>query len=86
MTSDAEKQATLFEVPSFIQEEWNGMPEFHQEDLMPFRTVNVRFRNQEDVDRFAALMEQAITPKQKTIWFPFAENRRASAFQYFDEP
>lgn len=82
----SEAQANLFDVPTVVQEEWNGMPEFHQDDLMPYRTINVRFRNQEDVERFAKLMEQMITPKQKTIWFPYAEPRRASAFQYFDEP
>jgi hypothetical protein len=67
------------------QKEWQGMPEFIQEDLMPFRAINVRFRNEEDVQAFAKLLGQVITPKQKALWFPFAEFRRASHLRYVDE-
>ena len=63
-----------------------GMPEFFQEDLTPFRVINLRFRNEEDVQEFARLVEQVITPKQKALWFPFAEFRRASHLRYVDEP
>lgn len=68
-----------------VNKEWQDMPEFVQEDLTPYRVINVRFRNDEDVEEFAKLMEQTITPKQKALWFPFAEFRRAAKFQYFDE-
>ena len=68
-----------------IPEEWDGMPEFYQEDLRPWHSVNVRFRNQEDFDRFKKLMEQEITPKQKALLFPFAPFRRAAKFNYIDE-
>jgi hypothetical protein len=67
------------------QKEWQGMPEFIQEDLMPFRAINVRFRNEEDVQEFAKLLGQVITPKQKALWFPFAEFRRAAHLRYVDE-
>jgi hypothetical protein len=67
------------------EDEWNGMPEFCQEDLTPWHQVNVRFRNQEDFDRFKQLMEQEVTPKQKTLWFPYAPFRRASKFKYIDD-
>jgi hypothetical protein len=76
----------LFGYESFDwQKEWQGMPEFLQEDLMPFRAINVRFRNEEDVQEFAKLLGQVITPKQKALWFPFAEFRRASHLRYVDE-
>jgi hypothetical protein len=45
----------------------------------------VRFRNAEDVAEFEKLMQQKITEKQKTLWFPFAEPRRASIYRYVDE-
>ena len=64
---------------------WVNMPEFVQEDLTPFRVINVRFRNEEDVQEFARLMQQEITPKQKALWFPFAEFRRASHLRWVDE-
>jgi hypothetical protein len=68
-----------------FREEWRDMPEFVQEDLTPYRVINVRFRNQEDVDAFEKLMEQKITEKQKTLWFPYAEPRRAAHLRYVDE-
>jgi len=68
-----------------FREEWKNMPEYVQEDLTPYRVINVRFRNQADVDAFEKLMEQKITEKQKTLWFPYAEPRRASLFRYKDE-
>lgn len=68
-----------------FREEWRDMPEFVQEDLTPYRVINVRFRNQADVDAFEKLMEQKITEKQKTLWFPYAEPRRAAHLRYVDE-
>lgn len=65
--------------------EWKGMPEFVMEDLTPYRVINVRFRNAEDVAKFEELMAQKITEKQKTIWFPYAEPRKASHLRYVDE-
>ena len=67
------------------KKEWVGMPEFVQEDLMPFRVINVRFRNEEDVKTFEKLMGQKISEKQKTIWYPEAEFRRTSHLRYIDE-
>jgi hypothetical protein len=67
------------------RKEWQGMPEFFQEDLTPYRVLNLRFRNEEDVQEFAKLVEQVITPRQKALWFPFAEFRRASHLRYVDE-
>ncbi len=68
-----------------FENEWEDMPEFHQEDLTPWHQVNVRFRNQEDFSRFKELMEQEVSPKQKTLWFPYAPPRRASLFHYVDD-
>ena len=67
------------------QAEWQDMPEFVQEDLTPYRVLNVRFRNEEDVQKFAELMGQKITPKLKTIWFPYAEPRTVAHLRYIDE-
>ena len=79
-------QNYLFEqLDESFRNEWKNMPEYVQEDLTPFRVINVRFRNAEDVALFEKLMEQKITEKQKTLWFPYAEPRRASLFRYADE-
>lgn len=52
------------------REHWRGMPEFISDNLSSERIIHVHFRNNEDVQRFAELMNQRITPKQKYIWFP----------------
>lgn len=78
--------ASLFDnLEESFRDEWKNMPEYVQEDLTPYRVINVRFRNAEDVAEFERLMEQKITEKQKTLWFPFAEPRRASLYRYVDE-
>lgn len=55
------------------QEEWAGMPEFVQEDKTSFRSVIIHFKSQDDVNAFAELIEQKLTDKTKSVWFPAAE-------------
>ena len=78
-------QPSLFDELETANEEWQGMPEFVQEDLSPHRVIYVRFRNDEDVAKFEELMNQKITEKQKTIWFPYAEPRLRAHLRYVDE-
>jgi len=80
------EQNQLFEnLDESFRAEWVNMPEYIQNDLTPYRTINVRFRNAKDVEIFEQLMQQKITEKQKTIWFPYAEPRIASIYRYVDE-
>jgi len=53
--------------------EWEGMPEFEQEDLTSMKSIIVHFANQGDIDTFSELVEQKITEKTRSIWFPKAE-------------
>jgi len=76
------RQPELFDME---EDEWQGMPEFVQEDLSPHRVIYVRFRNSEDIAKFEELMGQRITEKQKTIWFPYAEPRLRAHLRYVDE-
>jgi hypothetical protein len=80
-----EKQRELFESREWWFEEWQGMPEFIQEDLTSFRSIKVHFRNRDDVNKFAELIGQAITPKQKALWFPEYKIRRYGNKRYIDE-
>ena len=54
------------------KEHWWGMPEFEQEDDLPFKRIIVQFRNQEDYDSFAKILsgDQKLTEKTKSIWYP----------------
>lgn len=67
------------------KEEWKDMPEFHQEDLTSNRKIIVHFRNDEDVEKFAELMDQKITPKQKSLWYPYLAPIRYAHLRYVDK-
>jgi hypothetical protein len=67
------------------KEEWKDMPEFIQKDLTSYRKIIVHFRNEEDINKFAELIEQKITPKQKSTWFPYMPPRRYANKRYVDE-
>ena len=54
-------------------EEWEGMPEFHQEDKTAMKSIIVHFDSQEAIDNFAELVKQTITPKTRSIWYPKAK-------------
>jgi hypothetical protein len=58
------------------RDEWIGMPEFVQDEKKPFSAINIRFRNQDDLNNFANLISQKLTPKTKSIWFPELEKRQ----------
>lgn len=66
------------------EEEWEGMPEFEQEDKTAYQTLLVHFDNQVDVQAFANLVRQKITEKTKFIWYPEKE-RMDLKDTYFDE-
>ena len=55
------------------EKEWKDMPEFIQEDKGPYRQIIVSFKNEEDIKKFSELIEQTITSKTKSIWFPQVE-------------
>ncbi len=49
--------------------EWEGMPEFSGETL-GIQAINVHFLNRNDVLEFSRIINQNITEKTKSIWFP----------------
>jgi hypothetical protein len=79
------KSKGFFEVKPLWEKEWEGMPEFTQNDLTSFRKIIVHFRNQEDVEEFAKLLNQRITKKQPSIWYPKREIRHHFNKRYIDE-
>lgn len=52
---------------------WHGMPEYVQENKENFRTVHIKFRNEEDYKDFAKKIGQDLTDKSKAIWHPKLE-------------
>lgn len=67
------------------EKEWQGMPEFNQEDLGAVKSVIVHFASRDDISEFEKLVEQAITDKTKSLWFPKQERENLIAFVAHDE-
>lgn len=53
-------------------QQWKGMPEFLQENLMPKYTVEVKFATDEDRESFAELIGQPVSRWRSgtRIWYP----------------
>jgi hypothetical protein len=66
-------------------EEWQGMPEFEQEDLTGVQAIHVHFKTRADVEAFAELIGQKLTDKTRAIWYPEAEIERYADKRYSDE-
>lgn len=69
MSQEEELEDLPEEMPEW-RVHWKDMPEYEQEAQKPFATLTVRLETQQDFEEFSKLMEQRITPKTKSIWFP----------------
>lgn len=67
------------------EKEWQDMPEFVSEDLTPFKTILVHFRNKEDMKEFGKLLDQGVGLKTKSVWFPKFAHRKLANLRYADE-
>lgn len=67
------------------KKEWQGMPEFVQEDLSPYKTLQVHFASHEDMEKFSELIGQSLTIKTRSIWFPKAKIIKVCDKRYIDE-
>jgi len=77
----------LFNIEEYTswQKEWQNMPECAQKDLTPYKTLLVHFENYENVQEFAALLNQKITPATVSLWFPQLDKEIFSNKRYVDE-
>lgn len=59
-----------------VQDMWKDMPEFgNSKEGAPYRSVQIHFEIQKDVNDFSELLGQTITEKTKYLWFPRKEKR-----------
>mgnify|MGYP001609129202 CR=1 FL=1 len=79
-------QSALFDVGEAWEKHWNGMPEFVQRDLSPFKTIYVHFETREDMQAFAELVGQRIGLNTRFIWYPEAEVGYFFNKRYIDAP
>jgi len=80
-------QFNLFPVDECSEwaKEWQDMPEFIQKDARPFQQITLSFEKWEDVQAFSKLINQRITEKTDSIWFPEMKLEKPSNFVYTDE-
>jgi hypothetical protein len=80
------EQLNLFDVEKSWRKEWEGMPEYEMGNTEPFQKITISFKNREDVKKFSELIQQRITSKTDTLWFPKDEDYIAPKnFKYVDE-
>jgi hypothetical protein len=84
MTDKSAPQTSLFGDDEQWTQQWHGMPEFVQQNLMPFKTVYVHFDNFDDVRKFAELINQTITMETKSLWFPKADMAKVSNMRWVE--
>lgn len=67
-----QQNPSLFDKEEFTKwnEEWQNMPEYISRSLKPFHELIVRFSNEDDLKKFAELMEQNVNKSTKSIWYP----------------
>ena len=56
--------------PNDVEEIWEGMPEYVSENNYAWKTIKVHFANDEDMQEFARIIGQKLTPKTLYIWHP----------------
>lgn len=78
------EEAALFDKQNDVNEHWASMPEFDQANQMAWRRLIVNFKNQEDLDEFSRLLNQTLTNKTRSIWYP-AEMPQRSVNVYVSE-
>lgn len=64
--------------------QWQGMPEFNQEDKTAYQTIHVHFKDQKKVEAFANLIKQKITKDTRSLWYPQIEIERYADKRYED--
>lgn len=69
-----EQQPALFEKGEWWENHWQGMPEFVQKDLEPFKTIYVHFESRADMEKFSALVGQKINLNTRSIWYPESDD------------
>ncbi len=73
------------EVKELWKKEWQGMPEYEHENLEPWKTLYVHFEDRKAMDNFSKLVEQSLTSRTRSIWYPEAEIGRFAGKAYVDE-
>lgn len=79
------KQIPLIQPQKDWEKEWKNMPEFIQKDLTSDSSIIVHFSCLKDREDFGKIINQKITSKTKSIWFPKIEFESVINKIYIDQ-
>ena len=83
---DSSEIANIFgNVVHDLGAEWEGMPEFDQNDQTSYKKCIVHFDNEIDRTRFFEAIGQSFTEKTSSVWFPPQESMDTKTRRYKDE-
>lgn len=80
MLSEMAKSHGLYETIN-PRDEWQGMPEFEQEALSKYKTIQVVFQTEDAMKAFARLVGQTITDKTGMIYYPARQQPEAEIYR-----
>jgi hypothetical protein len=78
-------QSNLFGENESWKDEWQGMPEYNQKNLLPEFSIKINFLNADDLRKFAELIGQSITTQTPSVWYPAQAKESLSDKRYVDE-
>ena len=64
---------------------WTGMPQFTQENNPAYKRIIISFRNKEDYEEFSKLIDQNLSEKTKSIWYPKLDREANSLLRWVEE-
>lgn len=65
---------------------WEDMPEYEQEDLDIYGSMNIAFRTEEDFKKFKMLIEQpSISIRSRGVYYPVRGENDAVLLRWMDE-
>ena len=67
------------------EEHWQDMPEYISKDLSAKYQIMVSFKAYEDMKEFSKLINQPLSKKTKSVWYPKEENDIVKHLRYIDE-
>lgn len=67
------------------KKEWKRMPEFVQEKQRPYAQIIFRFETEADLNEFAKLIDQKLTSKTKSAWYPHRPHVTMTRGRWGDE-
>jgi len=77
-------QLNLFNEEDKNSKEWVDMPEFNQQRAEPYQSITIHFETLKDRKELEKLIQQNMTDRTKSTWFPKGRKEKPSNYKYVD--